>query len=193
METFGLFNKIIPTDYEIKFFEKNSREQNNYLKIFSFNIAPSVFISREALEQVGFANEKYRMIEDLPLWLKMTEKGYKLSFMNEVTVEYRLEESITVSKDKYLNIPFSYDLISLYKDQLPSIFSHPFIKVVVLERIGHLYLKLAIAKISKSKRSKYTDFLNKTSLILAPLTLSQHLLKTFYNRPLAKVINQARN
>ena len=181
METFGLSSKIIPTDYEIKFFEKNSREQNNYLKIFSFNMAPSAFISKEALEHVGFANEKYKMIEDLPLWLKMTETGYKLSFMNEVTVEYRLEESITVSKDKYLNIPFSYDLISLYKDQLPSAFSHPFIKVVVLERLGHLYFKLAIAKISKNKRSKYTDILNNVSWIFRPIHFLQIFSKKIYN------------
>ena len=181
METFGLSSKIIPTDYEIKFFEKNSREQNNYLKIFSFNMAPSAFISKEALEHVGFANEKYKMIEDLPLWLKMTETGYKLSFMNEVTVEYRLEESITVSKDKYLNIPFSYDLISLYKDQLPSAFSHPFIKVVVLERLGHLYFKLAIAKISKNKRSKYTDVLNNVSWVFRPIHFVQTFSKKIYN------------
>lgn len=179
METFGLSNKIIPTDYEIKFFEKNPKDQNNYLKMFSFNIAPSAFISREALEQVSFANEKYRMIEDLPLWLKMTETGYKLYFMNEVTVEYRLEESITISKHTYLNLQFTRDLINLYKDELPSLLEYPTTKVIMLERIGYLYYQLVVQKVFKNKKNKYTDLLNKASWALRPISLSQHILKRY--------------
>lgn len=181
MQTFGAINIVIPAEYDIRFFDKSSKEQNNYLKLFSFNIAPSSFIFRDTLEHVGFANEKYKMLEDLPLWLKMTELGYKLYFMDEVTVDYRIGESITISSDRYSNIPFLYDLICLYKDQMPMFFKHPFIKMVILERLGHFYFQLTVAKVFKNKKSKYTDFLDKTLRFFRPIISSQNILKKIYN------------
>jgi len=182
MQTFGIVETVIPTNFEIRFFDKNSEQQNNYLKIFSFTIAPSAFISRDVLENVGFANEEYRLLEDLPLWLKMTELGYKLYFMDEVTVNYRLGGSITIPDDKYSNVPLLYDLIHLYKEQMPSFFNQPFVRVVMIERLGHSYFKLLVSKIFKNKKSKYTDFLDKISWFFRPIIFSQNISRKISNR-----------
>lgn len=181
MQDFGATNRVTPTDYDIRFFDKSSKEQHNYLKLFSFNIAPSSFIFRDVLEHVGFANERYKMIEDLPLWLKMTELGYKLYFMDEITVDYRVGESVTISNDRYIYLPLTYDLICLYKDQMPIFLKHPFIKMVVLERLGSFYFHLGVAKIFKNKKSKYTNFLNIASIFFRPIIFSQNVLRKIYN------------
>jgi len=50
---------------------------------------PSLFIHREALLSVGGFDERFRLLEDYPLWLNLTKNGYKLYFMDKVTVNYR--------------------------------------------------------------------------------------------------------
>jgi glycosyltransferase involved in cell wall biosynthesis len=53
------------------------------------NFSPSVFLHRETLLNVGGFDERFRMMEDYPLWLNLTRKGHKLYFMEKVTVNYR--------------------------------------------------------------------------------------------------------
>jgi len=53
------------------------------------HFTPSVFIHRKTLVSVGGYNERFRLIEDYPLWLILTKNGYKLHFMNKITVNYR--------------------------------------------------------------------------------------------------------
>jgi alpha-1,3-rhamnosyltransferase len=50
---------------------------------------PSVFLHRETLLAVGGYDERYKMMEDYPMWLKLTKAGYRLCFMEKVTVNYR--------------------------------------------------------------------------------------------------------
>ena len=53
------------------------------------NNTPSVFLHRQTLSDLGGFDERYRMMEDYPLWLKLTKLGQKLYFMDKVTVNYR--------------------------------------------------------------------------------------------------------
>lgn len=50
---------------------------------------PSVFLNREILLSLGGFDERFRILEDYPLWLNLTKNGYKLYFMDKVTVSYR--------------------------------------------------------------------------------------------------------
>ena len=50
---------------------------------------PSAFFHRETLLSVGGFNERVRLMEDYPLWLKLTKSGYRLYFMDVVTANYR--------------------------------------------------------------------------------------------------------
>jgi alpha-1,3-rhamnosyltransferase len=50
---------------------------------------PSVFFNRKALLSVGGYDEANRLIEDYPMWLKLTKAGHKLYFFNKPTVGYR--------------------------------------------------------------------------------------------------------
>lgn len=53
------------------------------------HFSPSVFLHRETLLSIGGFDERFRFLEDYPLWLKLTRKGHKLFFMDKVTVNYR--------------------------------------------------------------------------------------------------------
>lgn len=43
MKTFGEVSKVLPSEYDLRFFNKTSKEQNKYIKVFSFNVAPSSY------------------------------------------------------------------------------------------------------------------------------------------------------
>lgn len=52
--------------------------------------APAAFINRKALEEVGGFDPVYPMMEDLPMWIKLLDRGYKLGGMETVTILYRV-------------------------------------------------------------------------------------------------------
>jgi glycosyltransferase involved in cell wall biosynthesis len=53
------------------------------------HFSPSVFLNRDLLYNVGGFDEQFKMLEDYPLWLKLTKNGYRLYFMDKLTVRYR--------------------------------------------------------------------------------------------------------
>lgn len=53
------------------------------------HFSPSLFINRKTLLSVGGFDERFRLLEDYPLWLNLTKNGFKLYFMGKSTVCYR--------------------------------------------------------------------------------------------------------
>ncbi len=53
---------------------------------------PLFFCEKAFLEKMGLYDERYEMLEDYPMWVKLTARGYKLHFENTVTVSYRMSE-----------------------------------------------------------------------------------------------------
>jgi glycosyltransferase involved in cell wall biosynthesis len=53
------------------------------------HFTPSLFLHRETLLSVGGFDERFKLLEDHPLWLNLTKNGHKLYFMDKVTVNYR--------------------------------------------------------------------------------------------------------
>lgn len=56
----------------------------------NFCPAPAAFFSRMAFDSVGGFDLSIAMAEDMPLWLKATERGYNLRFIDEPLVRYRV-------------------------------------------------------------------------------------------------------
>lgn len=131
---------------------------------------------------MGFADERYRMIEDLPLWLKITKAGYKLYFMNIITVDYRVGNSVTASKTKCANIPFLLELIAINKKHEFSLIREPLISFIRLERLIQLNYEIAVATVFKNERSVHSDRLMRLSWVLRPAHFTNHLFKKLYNR-----------
>jgi len=86
---------------------------------------PSVFLHRETLLSVGGFDERFRLLEDYPLWLNLTRNGNKLNFMNKVTVNYRRHNKAinNVSKSFLIN-PNYFKL-----EEFRKVYTYPFLPV----------------------------------------------------------------
>lgn len=51
--------------------------------------APSVLFNCDFLNEMGGADERYRLIEDWPLWMRMLRTGKRFTFLDEPVVIYR--------------------------------------------------------------------------------------------------------
>ncbi|MGL5779076.1 glycosyltransferase [Cetobacterium sp.] len=105
--TFNQSNFLKKEENKIKIqsFKKNSKLQFKELVKNNFVEAPTLFIKKSLIEKMNYFDESYPMVEDYPMWLKLTEKGIKLNFMDKETVYYRIhEESISNKQNNILNI-----------------------------------------------------------------------------------------
>lgn len=70
--------------------ERTAKSQYRMLLVADrIHFAPSVFIQRDTLVTLGGFDERFRRMEDYPLWLNVTKSGNKLYFMDKITVNYR--------------------------------------------------------------------------------------------------------
>lgn len=71
-------------------FELDTKQQyRKLLKSFSIYTIGIQF-SRQFIVSMGLFDEKYTMMEDYPLALKITSMGYKLNFLDKYTMKYRV-------------------------------------------------------------------------------------------------------
>lgn len=106
MEWFGSVKKVTPSASQLSFFKLDAKKQNSLFRYFSFNVAPTQFIKGSLLKDIGYADERYRQMEDLPLWLKITSHGERLHFNKSVTVKYRVGDSISKTTERFINRDF---------------------------------------------------------------------------------------
>ena len=60
----------------------------------NFLLSSTCFIKASILKENSY-NEKYPLLEDIPMWLKLTYKGLKISYLDTSTVIYRVANSVT--------------------------------------------------------------------------------------------------
>jgi alpha-1,3-rhamnosyltransferase len=57
------------------------------------NYTPSSFLNKEKVLAVGGFDETIKLVEDYPMWLKLTKAGHKLHYFHTPTVGYRQHEA----------------------------------------------------------------------------------------------------
>ena len=55
--------------------------------------APTIFFKKSVLIGVGGFDENMRLLEDTPLWIRLTEAGHKIHYLESATVKYRMHSS----------------------------------------------------------------------------------------------------
>lgn len=159
-------------------FDKSIKQQFKYLQKYGIQGAPSAFINRDALAAVGFADERFPMMEDHPLWFKMTKSNFKLAFMDELTVLYRITDSTSNSATKLLNEKYIREIIKV-EDLLiiPSL--KPRQKILKIRK--HLWprLSLMIAKVFNNKPSLISKSLLAIVLFIKPGFAKYQIYKVF--------------
>jgi len=95
------------TSDSIMWHERSPESQYNMLlQSDRIHFSPSLFINRDTLIAVGGFDERFKYMEDYPLWLNLTSRGIRLDFNNKVTVNYRVHsKAINNTGKKYLLSP----------------------------------------------------------------------------------------
>ncbi len=147
---------VTPSPAYLKFFTLTPSEQYSYLKVHGIPMAPSSFIQRSALISVDYADERFRLIEDYPLWLKLSQHGFTLRFLDKKTVMYRKSESISSSQSKIINESFLHE-ISLIDELIiiPRLSKYDFI-FKIRKRLWSKLMRYVV-RIFDNKKSFYSD------------------------------------
>ena len=85
----------MPVNYE--FYDMNAEEQYKHLLQVNECAAPTALYRKDFLKEMDWFDENYPAMEDYPFWLKITEKGVRIPFMNETVVYYRRNDSSVTS------------------------------------------------------------------------------------------------
>ena len=115
------FKSTIPTNFKEFFDLKEGKDQYDFLKNVDYALStPSIFIKRKIIEKVGGFDERFRLIEDFPLWLNLTKANIKFYYYPVTTVKYRSHDK-SVSRDgkKYMNRKFAESSLFFLKTYFP--------------------------------------------------------------------------
>ena len=118
------YGKEMPNLKQEKFFKKTIKRQ--LFQILDDNVipAPGAFFKRELLERMEYFDERFRMVEDHPFWIKLLKNNVNFFYMPIVTVEYRkLEDSVSGKKnnEKISLEMYKYDQVfyeQIYKKEM---------------------------------------------------------------------------
>jgi alpha-1,3-rhamnosyltransferase len=97
-------------------------EQFQILLRFNPINATSAFVKKEIFEKVGYYDETLKLLEDRPLWLKLTINGVKIYYLDIISAKYRkhrnsvqvvnsnqkLFSDIKLERDAYLTKYYSH-------------------------------------------------------------------------------------
>ena len=85
--------KTTPMDFPANLMDYKFTAKDQYqilLLCDRIHFTPSVFMHKETLLKVGGYDESNRLVEDYPMWLKLTGSGERLHYFHKVTVGYRI-------------------------------------------------------------------------------------------------------
>lgn len=97
-------NPIMIEKYRKNFRYRNFKlpHRKFYRKLLIGNFIPAStsFISKSVYEKVGYYDESIPLMEDWPFWIKACRGGCSFQFNDVETVEYRVEESVSITNNK---------------------------------------------------------------------------------------------
>ena len=101
------------------FFDVDQKKQlKKILSNESQLFAPGLFIKKELISRFGAFNVKYRIIEDLPFWIKLSINNVRFFSINEYLVNYRIHDG-NVSRSnlsRFTDLKFYNEYKNIYKE-----------------------------------------------------------------------------
>lgn len=93
-------HNIVPGKRNAERIKKASAEELYKMVAMGVAVAGAgTYYSRKIFEEIGLFDEKYRLQEDGPFFLRMLRKGYKLEFADIIAVKYRLGNGISSARE----------------------------------------------------------------------------------------------
>lgn len=130
--------KTIPLDYpdNLMAASLSAKEQYNLLLLSDrIYYTPSVFMNKQAILKVGGYDESDRLVEDYPMWLKLTKAGEQLYYYHKETVGYRIHSNATNNSGQ--NVLFKPSVINGYP--IRKKYAHPHLPWLVVKTERHYY------------------------------------------------------
>ena len=84
---------ILPDETDEKFFDFQPKKQLKILLEGNFLMAPGIFFKKSLFEKYGYFDERFKMVEDYPYWIKLLKENVKFYYMPKITVYYRQSET----------------------------------------------------------------------------------------------------
>lgn len=152
--------------------DRSSESQYRMLLVSDrIHFSPSVFIRREAIVSVGGFDERFRLLEDYPLWLNLTKRGKRLFYFDNVTVNYRIHSDALNNKGLRIIVNPNY----FKNESFRRMYIYPNLPkdIKYYQRYNYLVLHLFKIKIL-NKQSVFNRFLH--SLVTAYLNPFKYLI-----------------
>lgn len=94
--------QVQPSPEKYIFFElENGLKQYHFIRYKgNYIYAPSIFINSKFLKEIGGYDERFKFIEDYPLWLKATKNNVKIHLLKKMTVGYRIHSKSVMKMGK---------------------------------------------------------------------------------------------
>ncbi len=128
-------------------FEADAHTQHTMLLGGNRVYGPLFFCEKAFLEELGLYDERYEMLEDYPMWMKLTGRGHRLVFQNTVTVSYRMSpESVSnVGAKRVFNARYTACYWKFYKEVCrPELWQRKMFKQLLLNARRRFYPWLII-------------------------------------------------
>lgn len=114
-ETFGIESNgydhlVWQHNFKLYTILNTAEEQNWYLMRRNFISAGGVMMKKSLWESVGGYDEEIPLLEDWPMWIRITKAGHKIFFSHDVVSKYRLTDTSVRSS----NCMFSYSVLLFY-------------------------------------------------------------------------------
>jgi len=186
-----IYGETVPVKKRYFLYEGDAAFQHKYLLTKSFNFNPGALIRRRLYVDMGFYDERWRLLEDLPFWLKATDLGKKIyiSDNKKPCVLFRTHhESCSYTNVGFYNTGF-YDC--MYKFHQEVIYKEiPYSNILFYEsEFMHKLAYLMIKKMFQNKRNGYTVTFSKC---LEYLSLSHYIypiVNSCYRKKFGKCVH----
>lgn len=90
--------KTTPQDFPTNIMDSSlsAQDQHNLLLLSDrIHYTPSFFTHKQTILEVGGYDESNKLVEDYPMWLKLTKAGIRLNYFHKTTVGYRIHSRAT--------------------------------------------------------------------------------------------------
>lgn len=106
---------VYPSFNYLKKFERiDGKKIYNNFAVCNILGGASTCWKTEFLKRLGGFDERYILLEDWPIWLRIARLGYTIGFLNEVTIKYRMG-GVSTNKDNFAVDQIGKDFFMLQK------------------------------------------------------------------------------
>ena len=156
--------KTTPLEFPNNLFADSFSANDQYKLLLigdRIHFTPSSFFYKQIFKEVSYFDESNRLVEDYPMWLKLTKAGLRLHYFHKATVGYRIHANAINNTGEVL---FKPSVINGFKVRKK--YAHAFLpKMLVLQETWGYYITLGFKKIGITKASSLNKFLYHTTTV----------------------------